>query len=54
MAKKKKKKKQVNPAYQFGQACGALLILSVLGSMLKEATTQEKLVPTEKTEDLKV
>ncbi len=53
--KKKKKKKQApkNPAYELGQALGALLILGALGSVLKEATQQEKPSPTKEKGDLK-
>ncbi len=45
--KKKKKKKQSSPAYEFGQALGALLLLGGIASALKEST-QEKPSPVEK------
>ncbi len=50
--KKKKKKKQSNPAYQFGQALGMLLVLGGLASALKEVS-QEKSSINEEKGDLK-
>ncbi len=50
--KKKKKKNQPSPAYQFGQALGMLLILGGLASALKEVS-QEKASINEEKGDLK-